>query len=201
MTAARTGDVVLKALIEANAEVNARESSRGQTALMWAAAENNAAAIKVLVDAGADIKARTKEGAAPPGRGPSSTGGVFSAGDRRGRSSRRARSVVHRPAVCGAAWPARSRPHLLQAAETSTTPCLTARARSSWPHRTDTGSSARSRSTRARTSTPTSKGSALHQTTRIRSHEHRLPAATGGDDEPRSISSRSCWPAARTSTP
>ncbi len=38
---------VLKRCIEANANVNARESSRGQTALMWAAAENNAAAINV----------------------------------------------------------------------------------------------------------------------------------------------------------
>jgi len=81
MTAARTGDVaVLKALIEANANVNARESSRGQTALMWAAAENNVAAIKVLVEAGADVKARTtSEGAAPATGARSSTGGgVFS---------------------------------------------------------------------------------------------------------------------------
>ena len=80
MTAARTGDVaVLKALIEASADVNARESSRGQTALMWAAAENNAAAIKVLIEAGADVNARTSEGAAAAARAPSSTGGVFSA--------------------------------------------------------------------------------------------------------------------------
>jgi ankyrin repeat protein len=80
MTAARTGDVaVLKALLEASAEVNARENTRGQTALMWAAAENNVAAIKVLVDAGADVHARTGEGAAPAARGPSSTGGVFTA--------------------------------------------------------------------------------------------------------------------------
>ena len=79
MTAARTGDVaVLQALIEANANVNARENARGQTALMWAAAENNAAAIKALVAAGADVNARTTEGAAAPGRGPTSTG-VFSA--------------------------------------------------------------------------------------------------------------------------
>ena len=69
---------MLKALVEANADVNARESTRGQTALMWAAAENNVDAIKVLVAAGADVNARTSEGAAPAARAPSSTG-VFSA--------------------------------------------------------------------------------------------------------------------------
>ena len=58
--------------------INARESTRGQTALMWAAAENNAAAVKVLVEAGADVNARTGEGAAPAERAPPATG-VFTA--------------------------------------------------------------------------------------------------------------------------
>ncbi|HEV3057330.1 MAG TPA: ankyrin repeat domain-containing protein, partial [Vicinamibacterales bacterium] len=40
------------------ADVNARETRRGQTALMWAASNNNAAAIRTLVEAGADLNAR-----------------------------------------------------------------------------------------------------------------------------------------------
>jgi ankyrin repeat protein len=52
MTAARTGKVdALKRLIAAGADVNARERWFGETALMWAAAENHAAAIRALVDA------------------------------------------------------------------------------------------------------------------------------------------------------
>src|SRR5690606_3354919 len=59
MTAARTGDVAtLEALLEAGADVNAKEGWKGQTALMWAASENNAAAVTKLVEAGADITAR-----------------------------------------------------------------------------------------------------------------------------------------------
>jgi ankyrin repeat protein len=55
-------------LIEAGAEVNARETLRGTTPLMWAADEGHAPAMKVLIDAGADIKARSNP--APRGRGP-----------------------------------------------------------------------------------------------------------------------------------
>jgi uncharacterized protein len=43
--------------LKAGANVNAREKSNGQTALMWAAARNNAEAIKVLIEAGADVQA------------------------------------------------------------------------------------------------------------------------------------------------
>ena len=46
--------------------MNAREGWRGQTALMWAAAENNAAAIRVLVAAGADIHAKSTSGTFTP---------------------------------------------------------------------------------------------------------------------------------------
>src|SRR6266851_5315328 len=76
MTAARTGrPEVLKVLLAYGANPNARESARGQTALMWAAGENNAAAVKVLVEGGADIRARTGSPAAerprqPPKMGP-----------------------------------------------------------------------------------------------------------------------------------
>src|SRR5207247_8783942 len=60
MTAARTGSVeVLRVLIARGANVNASESTRGQTALMWAAAEGHAPAVTLLVEAGADIRARS----------------------------------------------------------------------------------------------------------------------------------------------
>ena len=55
MTAARTGSVdAVKRLLAAGADVNARERWFGETALMWAAAENHADAVRALVEAGAD---------------------------------------------------------------------------------------------------------------------------------------------------
>ena len=43
MTAARTGNVkVITSLLAAGAELDSREEARGQTALMWAAAEGHA---------------------------------------------------------------------------------------------------------------------------------------------------------------
>jgi ankyrin repeat protein len=63
MTAARSGDVAtLDALIEAGADVNARESWKGQTALMWAAAEDNAGAVEHLLAAGAERDATSAGG-------------------------------------------------------------------------------------------------------------------------------------------
>ena len=41
-------------LLKAGASVNATEGWRGETALMWAAAENHAAVVKLLIDRGAD---------------------------------------------------------------------------------------------------------------------------------------------------
>ncbi len=60
MVVART-DVVeaAKALIDAGADVNARELRKGQTALMWAAAQSRPAMVKLLLDAGADANARS----------------------------------------------------------------------------------------------------------------------------------------------
>src|SRR4030095_5569374 len=53
MMASRTGDPeTIKALLTHGAMVDAKEGWRGQTALMWAATENNAAAIRLLVEAG-----------------------------------------------------------------------------------------------------------------------------------------------------
>ena len=57
MTAARAGNAdAVKALLDHGAEVNAKESWRGQTALMWAAAENHPAC-----DAGAGGSWRRRE--------------------------------------------------------------------------------------------------------------------------------------------
>jgi ankyrin repeat protein len=62
MAAARagSGDVVT-ALVDRGANVNASENWQGQTALIWAAAENHPEAIKALVAGGADMAARSKE--------------------------------------------------------------------------------------------------------------------------------------------
>ena len=61
MTAARTGNAdVVNALLAHGAKVNATESWQGQTALMWAAAENHGAAVKALVEQGANKNERSK---------------------------------------------------------------------------------------------------------------------------------------------
>ena len=74
MTAARTGDPdTVRALLARGADPNVRESLRGQTALMWAAANDNAAVIHVLAEQGADLHARTDNPSPSPGRTFSST--------------------------------------------------------------------------------------------------------------------------------
>ena len=56
MTAARTGIVAaVRALVERGADVNAVEVQRGQTALMWAAADGHAGVVRELVARGADV--------------------------------------------------------------------------------------------------------------------------------------------------
>jgi ankyrin repeat protein len=63
MIAARTGRVdAVKTLLVHGADVNAKERLRGQTALMWAAAENNAAAATALLEAHADLNVRSNGG-------------------------------------------------------------------------------------------------------------------------------------------
>ena len=47
-------------LLDYGADVNAQEELRGQTALMWAAAERHAAVAQMLLDHGADLHARSK---------------------------------------------------------------------------------------------------------------------------------------------
>ena len=60
MTAARAGNAdAVKVLLSHGADVNARENYKGQTALMWAAAEHHPEVVKVLLDHGADWKVRS----------------------------------------------------------------------------------------------------------------------------------------------
>ena len=49
-------------LIARGADVNAKEPSQDQSALMWAAAEHHADVVRLLVEAGADLQAHTKKG-------------------------------------------------------------------------------------------------------------------------------------------
>ena len=68
MVAARTGvvDSVVALLRHgAGAGIDAQEGWRGQTALMWAAAEGHAAVVAPLVTAGADVDARSDAGFTP----------------------------------------------------------------------------------------------------------------------------------------
>ena len=68
MVAARTGVVdSVTALLRhgADAGIDAREGWRGQTALMWAAAEGHAAVVAPLAAAGADVDARSGGGFTP----------------------------------------------------------------------------------------------------------------------------------------
>jgi ankyrin repeat protein len=68
MTCARTGNgEPVKALLAAGADVQAGEPTRKQTALMWAAAGNQVDALRVLIEAGADIHARTTTVPGPVG--------------------------------------------------------------------------------------------------------------------------------------
>jgi len=62
MTAARAGNPAVMRLLLARskANVNSRESAYGETALMWAAAENHAEAAQLLIEHGADINARSQ---------------------------------------------------------------------------------------------------------------------------------------------
>lgn len=60
MTAARTGKVdPLKLLLQRGARAGATERWFGESAIMWAAAENHAAAVRLLAEAGADVNLRS----------------------------------------------------------------------------------------------------------------------------------------------
>ena len=63
MAAARAGNVdTLRLLLAHGADVAARESWRGQTALMWAAAQNHARAVHTLMELGARVDERSDAG-------------------------------------------------------------------------------------------------------------------------------------------
>jgi ankyrin repeat protein len=66
MTCARTGNAdATKALIARGAAVNAKESWQEQTALMWAVARTQRDVVRVLIELGADVQARSKNGFTP----------------------------------------------------------------------------------------------------------------------------------------
>lgn len=66
MTAARAGSVtVVRALAQRGANLEAKESFRGQTALMWALSENHLDTATALIEAGADVSARATSGFTP----------------------------------------------------------------------------------------------------------------------------------------
>jgi ankyrin repeat protein len=66
MTAARTGTLdAVKALIAHGATVDSKDDRRGQTALMWAAAEGHAPIVQALIDADADFGIRVPSGFTP----------------------------------------------------------------------------------------------------------------------------------------
>jgi ankyrin repeat protein len=66
MTAARTGSLAaVKTLIVHRAIVDAKDDRRGQTALMWAAAEGHADVVQALIDADADFRIRVPSGFTP----------------------------------------------------------------------------------------------------------------------------------------
>jgi uncharacterized protein len=66
MTAARTGALTaVKVLLSRGAAVGAKEEKRGQTALIWAAAEGHAKVVEALIAAGADYRTRLESGLTP----------------------------------------------------------------------------------------------------------------------------------------
>ena len=66
MTAARVGSLAsVKVLLARGAAVDAKDERRGQTALMWAAAEGHADVVQTLVELGADVHLRLSSGFTP----------------------------------------------------------------------------------------------------------------------------------------
>ena len=61
MGCARAGSVeAVRRLIEHGADVNVKEKTQHQTALMWAVAERHPGVIRLLIEHGADVRARTR---------------------------------------------------------------------------------------------------------------------------------------------
>ena len=63
MTAARVGSLAsVKSLLARGATVDAKDERRGQTALMWAAAEGHADVVQTLIELGSDFRLRLSSG-------------------------------------------------------------------------------------------------------------------------------------------
>ena len=63
MTCARTGNAeAVRVLIAGDADINVKEPAQHQTALMWAAAERHPDVVRMLIEAKANLNARTKNG-------------------------------------------------------------------------------------------------------------------------------------------
>lgn len=66
VTCARTGSVdAVKSLLGRGANANAKETRKGQTALMWAAGQKHPEVVRALAGHGADVHARSKSGYTP----------------------------------------------------------------------------------------------------------------------------------------
>ena len=66
MTASRTGNLeAVKALLAYEPDLNLQENRRGQTALMWAIEQGHPQVAKLLIERGADVNARSKNGFTP----------------------------------------------------------------------------------------------------------------------------------------
>jgi ankyrin repeat protein len=74
MTASRVGSTAaVKALLARGADANAKERLRGQTALMWAVAQQHADVVQVLIELKADLHARSDVRTRRVNRGPDGT--------------------------------------------------------------------------------------------------------------------------------
>src|SRR5882762_11387755 len=63
MTCARTGSAdAVRMLLVHGADVNAKEPTQNQTALMWAAAQHHSKVAQVLIEVNADLQAHSKSG-------------------------------------------------------------------------------------------------------------------------------------------
>jgi ankyrin repeat protein len=81
MTAVRRPQIeTIRSLLAAGAKVDARETTAQETALMIAVRENNAPAVGLLLEHGADVNAATRIGKTPARRPPGAGGGSHGVG-------------------------------------------------------------------------------------------------------------------------
>ena len=89
MAASRAGSLdAVNALLVAGARVNATESTRGQSALMWAVANRHPAITRALIEHGADAGVRSRTRRRVYNMGSSRSAGSASRGHRARRSGR-----------------------------------------------------------------------------------------------------------------